>query len=183
MSKFSVGICLFCVCIITENPETFTTIFHGKTETKNNDDLTSQNEKSVCNPGIFISLSWKKPPVKRGRGYQPGNCLTETKYEHFLFCTEPLPWNIVIKGVLWHPDFQLFYSNNENAYIYGSKSLKILKPWYLKERISLILDENSLISLISSYHPSTIYKNSKNIERTLFWWAKIKTQFCQKTSK
>ena len=31
--------------------------------------------------------------------------------------------------------------------------------------------------------PYTIYKNSKNIERTLFRWAKIKTRIYWKTSK
>ena len=40
----------------------------------------------------------------------------------------------------------------------------------------------SLIRLL----PSTIYKNTKNIKRTLFGWAKIKTrtrELCRKTSK
>jgi len=31
--------------------------------------------------------------------------------------------------------------------------------------------------------PSTIYKNSKNIEQTLFWWAKIKTRSLSKNIK
>ena len=31
--------------------------------------------------------------------------------------------------------------------------------------------------------PSTIYKNSKNIERTQFWWARIKTKTLSKNVK
>ena len=37
--------------------------------------------------------------------------------------------------------------------------------------------------ITSSVAPFTIYKNSKNIERTLFWWAKIKTRTLSKNVK
>ena len=50
---------------------------------------------------------------------------------------------------------------------------------YPKRMNSVLMGANynaSFVKIRNSRSPSTIYKNSKNIERTLFWSAKIKTR-------